>query len=193
MSSKKAVELHWLQSFQRKFAECLGSGPIVSESPDFFFPDSNLGVEVVEFIRGQGKGGSPYRKCAAVRSKVIQEAQTSFEAQHRHALWVMVFWRSGSCPTRSEQKLLSQEIHRLIASRVSEKSDSWKINSAQLNTPLLETHFAGMNVRRLKTLSNGCWKGAGGGFVGNNINAFQSVLTDKNVKVVKYRKACATV
>ena len=82
---------------------------MASESPDFLFPDSDLGVEVVEFIRGQGKGGSLYRKREAVRSRIILEAQASFEAQHRHALWVMVFWRNGECPSRSEQKLLSLE------------------------------------------------------------------------------------
>jgi len=193
VKNKKALELHWVSSFQNKFVECPRSTPVSSESPDFLFSDNNLGIEVVEFIRGQGRAGAICREREAVRSRIIQEAQLSFEVQQRQALWVMVFWRNEEHPKRAEQKRLSQEIHRLIVSRVSEEGSSWHIKAEHLDTPLLKRHLFGIDIRRLKNAGKGCWKWPDAGFVGENINAIQALLNGKNVKVNDYRKACKTI
>ena len=193
MKNKKAFELHWVCSFQNKFAECPRSTPVASESPDFLFSDNDLGIEVVEFIRGQDRDGAICREREAVRSRIIQEAQMFFEVQQKQALWVMVFWRNAELPKRTEQKRLSQEIHRLIVSQVSGEGSSWHIKAQHLGTPLLEKHLFGIDIRKLKNARKGCWKWPDAGFIGKNVDAIQGLLNSKNVKVTDYRKACKTI
>ena len=195
MNDKKLEELFWLRRFQNKFADCPRSEPTLSEAPDFAFPDKDIGVEVSRFMRGQGRSGSPLREREEIRSRIIRDAQTLFEAERRQTLVVWVFWSGSECPRRREQKALSRDIQRLIAGHVPQhdRQCEVEISSEQLDTPLLQTHLTEIRILKIRGVQKGFWKWPEGGFVGENIDAMQALLDDKNVKVKAYRKECKTV
>jgi hypothetical protein len=197
-NDKKIEERFWFRRFQIKFGECPRSEPNqpdLPSLPDFVFADEDLGIEVTRFIRGQGRSGSPLREREEIRSKVIHEAQTLFEAERHQALIVWVCWSGPECPAKREQKALSKEIQRLIACHVPQHDSQCEVNisSELLDTPLLQTHLTGIRILKLRGVQNGFWKWQEGGFVGENINAMQALIDAKNVKVEAYRKLCKTV
>ena len=196
--AKKIEELFWFRRFQIKFGECPRSEPIqpvLPGLPDFVFAGENLGIEVTRFMRGQGRSGSPLREREEIRSRIIREAQTLFEAERHQALVVWFFWNGSECPTRREQKALSTEIRRLVACHVPQHDSQCEveISSEQLDTPLLQAHLTGIRILKLRGVQNGRWKWPEGGFVGKNIDSIQALIDAKNVKVEAYRKECKTV
>lgn len=197
-NDKKIEELFWFRRFQIKFGECPRSEPIQPDlpgQPDFVFADEDLAIEMTRFIRGQGGSGSPLREREEIRSRIIREAQTLFEAERHQALVVWVFWNGSECPAKREQKALSKEIQRLIACHVPQHDGQCEVNisSEHLDSPLLRTHLTGIRILKLKGAQHGFWKWPEGGFVGENIDTIRALIDAKNVKVKAYRKECKTV
>jgi len=60
------------------------------EAPDFIINKGNklVGIEVIEYIRGQTDSGSPKRHEEILQHQLAESAKSVFESKHRTCLWV---------------------------------------------------------------------------------------------------------
>src|SRR5262245_29584314 len=91
---QKEKELNWLFAFQENCPDCPRSIPDQPNepAPDLIFSESDLGIEVTEYLLGQGKAGSHPRRLESVRRRIVQTAQSEYEKNMSHCLRVLVIW-----------------------------------------------------------------------------------------------------
>jgi hypothetical protein len=67
---------------------------IEGETPDFKIIQDNLvtGIEMVEFIRGQNKGGSTNRRNEILWQEIAKFARSEYECKHSEPLMVRYLW-----------------------------------------------------------------------------------------------------
>jgi hypothetical protein len=91
---KKKIERFILDEF-RRLSNDLPPGDIIDgESPDFLLlhAEGVLGVEIEEFVRGQGPRGSSVRKGEEFRDKVAKRSQQLFEKSSSIPIQVVLTW-----------------------------------------------------------------------------------------------------
>ena len=117
--AQKKKELSWFLIFQEQCLDCPRSIPDQPKgpAPDLIFSESGLGIEVTEYLLGQGKDGSHSRRLERVRQRVVREAQSEYERNIPLCLQVSVIWATMDCPTKREEKAISQALARLVASQ----------------------------------------------------------------------------
>jgi hypothetical protein len=157
-TAQKAKELNWLLAFREKCPDCPRSIPHQPNppAPDLIFPESDVGIEVIEYLLGQGKDGSHSRRLESVRGRIVRDAQLEYERKFNHCLQVSVIWATANCPTKREEKTLSQRLARLVAMRTSSSGRSWRIISAKpvgvwagyQRLTLRDEHSANLTSRR---------------------------------------------
>ena len=90
MKNKKDRERLFLEEVTSIFPDFAGVTFTDSERPDFLVTtgDKVIGVELVDYVRGQDKGGSPDRRNEIILKRVADEARAVFESQHSEPLMV---------------------------------------------------------------------------------------------------------
>jgi len=133
---KKNLELKWFRLFQKKIADCPHSQPVqpLPPAPDLVFSDCNVGIEITEYLLGQGEGGSHSRQIESVHRKIVREARHDYELHVKHCLQVSVFWANAECPTKREEKILTESITQLVLSRTWQNQKSCAMAGPQFVT-----------------------------------------------------------
>ena len=84
MSDKKARERLFLNEVVTLYPDFPFGSIINTERPDFLIMNNSqvIGIEVVDYIRGQNSGESVYRRNEILWQKVADTARAEFEAIH---------------------------------------------------------------------------------------------------------------
>jgi Prasinovirus endonuclease VII len=127
---KKKNEFGWFQMFQRISPDCPQGKPLRGkrEEPDIIFPKLALGIEITEYILGQGCKGSPLRRLETVRRRIVRDAQAGYETHGGRGLQVTVMWHNSGCPRKSEEDQLAKPLHTEIARVMGLKL--WQVDQA---------------------------------------------------------------
>src|SRR5690349_5872798 len=102
--NKKQLEREVIERFRQEYPD-FPRGKIVDfEEPDFLIGDSpnKIGIEVVEYVRGQGPQGSALRQLEVHRNQVVERATRIFEENIGVPLMVHCHWHSSKSLTRAE-------------------------------------------------------------------------------------------
>ena len=118
MSEKKALERSFLDKVIA-FHPDFPSGTIVeTEQPDFLILGEShvTGVEVVSYVRGQGKhrGGSADRRNDILRQQITAEARHQFESSHSDPLMVHFLWHSGRYLHKRDVPELANRVAKVV-------------------------------------------------------------------------------
>jgi hypothetical protein len=200
MKSTKAIaqkekELRWLLSFQDKCLDCPRSTPDQPKdpAPDIIFSECGVGIEVTEYSLGQGKDGSHSRRLESVRRKIVREARSEYERNVPHCLQVSVFWATMDCPTKREEKAISQALARLIAMQTSDSERLWRIGWEQFDEPTLEKYVAEVSIYLIGDQGQSSWSSATPLWLWEAQPRVQVALDKKEPKASEYRKYCREV
>jgi hypothetical protein len=190
--AQKKKELSWFLIFQEQCLDCPRSIPDQSEgpAPDLIFSEHDLGIEVTEYLLGQGKGGSHPRRLENVRRKIVRDAQSEYERNISHCLEVSVSWATTDCPTKREEKAISQALAWLVAMRMSGSGRSWRISWEQFDQPILAKYVAEVRVYLMDDHGQGCWSSVPAFWLWEAKQRVQAALNEKEPKISAYRKFC---
>ena len=191
-TAQKAKELNCLLAFREKCPDCPRSTPDQPNppAPDLIFPESDLGIEVIEYLLGQGKDGSHSRRLESVRGRIVRDAQLEYERKFNYCLQVSVKWASADCPTKRDEKTLSQTIARLVAMQTSGSGKSWRITSEQFDEPTLEKYVDELSICLIGDQGQSCWSSASPFWLWEAKKRVQVALDEKEPKISAYRKFC---
>ena len=189
--AQKKKELSWLLIFQEQCLDCPRSIPDQPEgpAPDLIFSESGLGIEVTEYLLGQGKHGSHSHRLERVRQRVVREAQSEYERNSPLCLEVRVIWATMDCPTKREEKAISQALARLVASQTSDSGKLWRISWEQFDELVLQKYVAEVSIYPGEIGQSG-WSSVPVFWLWEAKKRVQVALDEKESKISAYRKFC---
>jgi|GEM_PF-1943119 len=194
---------------QKKDRECLllsevanlyGDFPaevrICHESPDFLVQqkDRVLGIEIVDYVRGQSREGSPKRRNESRRQKIADTAQKEFEATNSVPLAVYFSWLHGRALAKADTERLATSAASVISTHIPADAGGsiWIDHDRLERTPL---HGLVHSISIIRVTENGerLWTCVEGGFVEVQVDEIEWLIENKSKEVPKYRKHCDLV
>jgi hypothetical protein len=194
--NKKARERQFLEEFSINYPEFPAGKIVDSESPDFLIEQGTkiVGIEIVDFIRGQNKGESAERRNEILWKKIANEARSKFEAKFSAPLLVHFFWNNRYILRQSETSQLADSALGIIEKHIPENLfESVHVGSDEFDDILLEKVCHSITVWRVRNEKQSLWSFISSGWTEVQTNEIQYLLDSKNDKVPEYLKSCDTV
>lgn len=195
LSKKKTKELVYLEEVRQLFSDFPKGEIVAQESPDFVIksPSGNIGIELVEFVRGQNRGGQNERKIEQDREKILRLAQAKFESHNQVPLYVITSWTFKNPHTYDEIDLLANALVEIIEKKMPMEAYKWvKLDYDFLfSTPLSNYCDSILFVRLIDGISH--WVALEVGFVGLSKEDIDHLIEKKAKKLPEYSKGCDKV
>ena len=190
---KKDREKRFLEEVKSLYAKFPPGTVVANEEPDFvvFNGEISCGIEIVQYVRGQGKGGSPIRWREELHDQIVDSAQTKYQAQSGIALSVHLHWFHHRELRGSDIEWASDEICKLVSNQ-----GSLEINETVTFEPDYRARISDFITRiwvRRKHLGKNAWSNVEVGQAEADALELQGVITSMNVKVPTYLKKCGEV
>lgn len=166
------------------------------ESPDFLIPQEAcfLGVEIVDYVRGQSRDGSPKRNNESRRQRIVDAAQKRFEAAHSAALVVYFYWLHRRALAKADTKPLAMSAALAISEHIpANPGSSTRIERDELEGTPIHGFVHSINVIRVTDSEAGLWTCVEGGPAEVGVDEIQRLINEKSEEVPKYRKHCDAV
>jgi hypothetical protein len=120
------------------------------EEPDFLIegPFDTVGLEVVDYIRGQTKDGalvehgSPLRRSEQLSQRLASQARLEFERTHAEKLWVIFRWFGRHNIKRLLIDQLASELAHAVAEAIPDSTDQLRdVPDTALEGLLIENYL----------------------------------------------------
>lgn len=169
---------------------------IEGESPDFLIRQDTrtVGVEVVDYVRGQNQGESTHRRNEVLWQKIANVAKQEFEAGHSDPLMIHFLWNHRYLLRQSEVVQLAREAKRLVESHIPvELFEQVRIGSDNLDGTILDGICHSITITRVRNTEQSLWSSISSGFIGVQVEELQSLIDTKNAKIQYYLERCDVV
>lgn len=196
MRDKKARERLFLKEVTTIFPYFPNGTVIDSEQPDFLISVNQkiIGVELVDYVRGQNKGDSSYRRNEVLWQRVTDKAKVVFETQHAEPLMVHLHWYKHKHLHQSEVNPLANEIATIIKNHIPVGLfDTIQIKNKEMGNGRLSFYAHGIHVTRTRNKEQSLWSFINSGFISVPVTELQELINNKDIKVTEYLKKCDEV
>ena len=169
---------------------------INSEQPDFIIINTNvfIGVEMVDYIRGQNQDDSAYRRNEILWQKVADATKLKYEYQHSDPLMILFHWYPHRYLRDSEIEELANEAAKAVIRNTSLSDyDSIQISSSDLGDGKLSLYVHTISVRRVNYINQVICSYAYAGLVSVIAGEIQVLINKKDKKVADYLKKCQEI
>ncbi|MEM9952061.1 MAG: hypothetical protein AAF846_10695 [Chloroflexota bacterium] len=86
-----------------------------NDPPDIFFQNSNIGLEITDYVRHDSQSGREILSNEDSQQKLVEKAKSLYEEKHPNKPLMVDFdWLSGAKPYKNEMGKLAKEIVQLI-------------------------------------------------------------------------------
>ena len=192
---KKRKEKYHLDKVRYLYDEFPLGDLTSSEEPDFLvtMPDCIVGIEMVDYVRGQSSYGSQTRKIEILNNQIVDKAREEFEKRHNIPLQVHCFWGFHGAMRRVKIKRLAVCIASCVENHIPQKvHESSRIEDEEIDSSIEEV-IASISIVRLKPSTKSLWSNPDAGFIGLHVDELQQLISFKDSKIDKYLKKCANV
>lgn len=181
----KKVKLLYVQFPRGTIVEC--------EEPDFLIANEQTtwGVELVQYVRGQGKGGSPIRWREELHEQITVQAKSKYEAESAIPISVHLHWFHHRELRGTDIDRISDEICKLVISCL-----PFEINESVGVEPDYQREISDFISRvsiRRKASGKTVWSSVEVGPAQADAVELQRLISSKNEKVSSYLKKCSQV
>ncbi len=194
--NKKARERLFLDEFATIYPAFPAGNIVHRESPDFLIEQDTqvIGIEIVDYIRGQNKGESEERRIEVLWQKVANEAKQKFEAKYNIPLLVHFHWNKHYVLRQSEISQLADNAVNIMENFVpTQLFENVRIGSDELDDTLLEKVCHSITVWKVRNEKQSLWSFIGSGWIEGQTNEIQYLLDSKDNKVQEYLRVCDKV
>jgi hypothetical protein len=189
-------ERHFLEEFAA-ICPAFPLGKITDhESPDFLIEQDTkvIGVEIVDYIRGQNRRASAERRNEVLRQKIADEAKEKFEAKYNIPLLVHFFWKNRYSLRQAETSQLADSAVSVIEKYIpAQLFESIRIGSDELDETLLEKACHSITVLRGRNEKQSLWSFISSGWIEVQTDEIQYLLDSKDKKVQEYLQVCDVI
>jgi hypothetical protein len=196
MSEKKAPEHLFLDEVATIYTD-FPSGTIThTERPDFLLSSGShvTGIEIVNHVRSQDRGGSDYRRNEVVWQQTADEARREFESDHSDPLMVHFLWHSDRYPRKADVPAFATSTAKIIAEYMpAHIFESIRIADNILQNTPLRSLVSSMHVTRVRNRQQVSWSSINACFISVSVSELQQQHTSKSAKDANYLQRCDEV
>ena len=191
--SKKEWERRYFDRVKALYGGLPSGIVIPSEEPDFLVwnGEKNCGIEIVQYVRGQGKNGSRLRWREELHNQIVGSAKLKHEARSAIALSVHVHWFHHRELRGSDVEWVSNELSELVR-----EYESLEINESTAIEPHYRAQINDFITRvslRRRSSGRNAWSNVEVGPAEADGRELQDVIALKNPKVETYLEKCSEV
>lgn len=193
MYNKKGRERKFLDEVAHIYPAFPVGEIIGTETPDFLIKqDTNIiGIEIVDYIRGQNKGESAERRNEVLWQKVADTAKEMFELKHNVPLLVHFHWNKHHSLSLSEISSLANVVVQLVENHIpTQLFEQIRIGSEELDGTLLENLNHSITITRVRNDKQSLWSFISSGFTEVQTDEIQYLIDVKNDKAQEYLRHC---
>jgi hypothetical protein len=169
-------------------------GEIVdTESPDFLIKQNSkiIGVELVDYVRGQIEGESVERRNEVLWQKVANKAKEFFEAKHNIPLLIHFHWNKRHFLRQAEISQLANDVVRVVENHIpAQLFGNIRIGLDELEGTLLENVCHSITITRVRNDKQSLWSFISSGWLAVQANEIQHLIDAKNDKAQEYLRRC---
>jgi len=192
-AEKKTRELSFLHEIETIYVD-FPVGIIKNyESPDFLIQQESqvLGIEIVDYVRGQSEGESVDRRNESLWQRVADTARKEFEATHSVPLLVHFFWYPHRHPRQADVRRLATSAVSVISKHIPEEvfTTTRVVNNNMKNTPL-EEFLDSITILRVRNDEQSLWSFIDVGFIEVQVEEIQRLISAKSEKINDYKRHC---
>lgn len=169
------------------------------EPPDFLVKskDRVVGIELVDYIRGQGAEGSPLRHEETRRENVIKKAQEEFETEAQLPMEVLFLWHGRfylSKMKRPALDRLAHDIALLVEGKIPQESHyATYIDRRALRGSSADGVIVKISITRLRAGACGHWASTETGYTDLYPPEVQQLISSKERNFDRYKGKCDSV
>lgn len=196
MSEQKERENLLLHEVAEIYDDFPSDKIIASESPDFLISGESdtVGIELTDYIRGQGEQGSFKRRNEILWQQVANHARTIYEMHNSAPLLVHFFWHDLKHLKEEDLDELAQTAARLVKANIPDKRfERSMLEYHDLHESPLEGFLHALHITRVRNVKQSLWSFAAADFIDLQAEELQWLISQKNSKVPEYLTSCATV
>ena len=191
--AKKDREKGYLEKVKLLYAKFPRGSVVACEEPDFLVTNeqTRCGVEIVQYVRGQGKDGSPIRWREELHDQIIVAAKSKYEARSAIPVSVHLHWFHHRELRGNDVDRISDEICKLVI--------DWrplKINESVGFEPDykrdVSDFISRVSIRR-RASGKSVWSNVEVGPAQADAVELQRLISSKNERVSSYLKKCSEV
>ena len=193
MDKKKALERLSLEEAAAIYPDFPSGNVIETERPDFLISsDSRVtGIEVVNYVRGQGAGGSADRRNEILQQKVVDRGRREFESNHLEPLMVHFSWDLNRYPRKTDVPFIATSAAEVVEQYIPQTLfGHTRISSDRFSNTLLCTFVSSINAMRVRNDRQALWSSISAGFVSVSEDELQRLLASKATKAQGYLQDC---
>jgi hypothetical protein len=193
---KKKREKYFLNKVKSSY-DGFPTGEIIScEGPDFLVSSATtiMGIELVDYMRGQGNEGSKRRHSESLSKMIVNLARAQFEKKYQIPLVVRLQWFMHKRPRKADARKLAVDIADLIVRNMPEQAyKSLSIERRRFKESLVGEFVACISVTRFEPGMTGNWANIEVDFIGVEADELQKLISSKDVKIQSYLQKCPSV
>lgn len=197
MQDKKSRERTLLKELRPKVPGFPQGEITDSEGPDFLVRGEDgetVGIELVDYVRGQSENGSPLRQDESLRARILTEAKSRFESEDEAlSLEVHFSWFPRVHLKKDFITSLASQITTLVRTNIPPNvHDMVCIDAREFPKPL-NRYLRRIILVRLHETTSSHWSSVGAGWIAVSLEEIQSLINAKGQKLADYRKNCDKV
>lgn len=193
MNDKKNRERLFIKEVAAIFPD-FPSGTINdSERPDFLISSHSyvIGVEIVDYMRGQNSGESINRRNERLWQEVANTAKQEFELHHSEPLMIHFIWHSHRYPRKADVKRLATSASSIISQFIPQSLfERIRVSLDEIENTPLEEFVHSLHICRVRNDQQALWSFVNSDFVSLTVNEIQDLITSKNSKATDYLLKC---
>lgn len=196
MDAKKARERYFLDEMRPIYPDFPEGNVTDSECPDFLIRQEykTIGIEVTDFIRGQGAGGSPQREDEKLWDMVASKARAEYEQTSDVPVDIRFLGGLRRTLTFPIVQKLASETAQLVLQHIPRGLfESIELTNEEMEGTALSEFISRVRILRVRNKGQALWASIRAGWTGAIPNEIQSLVSMKDVKVQDYLKNCDEV
>ena len=190
---KKERERAFLEEVKKVDPEFPSGQIIDSESPDFIIkPDTKtLGIEIIQYMRGQSSGESALRRSEEVSRKIIDNAKIEFYKSSEIPLWILFSWYPSRYPAQSKVLDLANIAVWAIRNNIPyHLFESIEIPNNYFEGTVIKKYLRRIKVTRVRNEGQILWSSIESGHISAVPGEIQEIISSKNAKAKQYKEKC---
>lgn len=190
---KKVRERLFLDEVAGLYSEFPCGAINASERPDFLIAGCSgvIGIELVDYVRGQTQGDSQYRRDEVLRQRIADAAMDAFEVAHKDPLMVHFHWYPHRYLRSAHVEQLAAEAAAVISTAIpASLFGQVTVDYHGLEQTELSRYCHSIIVTRVRDQEQTLWSSVNAGFVSVQAIEIQYLVASKERKLSEYLLQC---
>lgn len=191
--AKKNWETRYLEKVKSLYPAFPEGTIIPHEEPDFLISNAEdrVGVEMVQYVRGQGKQGSRSRWHEELHGEIVNLAKARFVAHSAIPLSVRFHWFHHKELKGDDARWLSNELDRLVSNYESIEGNE-DVSFEPDYREKVSDFISYVSIHR-KTSGKSVWSNVEVGPAEASGSELRDLISAKNLKVKSYLRHCTRI